>query len=139
MLPEGGVYIAGKMRGEADGGFPKFFDAESWLLATTDNYPIFNPARNDVEATGIEFRGVTEFDGGFDLEAAMKTDLDFIASDECASVVVLDGWAGSEGTVGEIELALVLDKPVYFLRRHAGTFWLWPNAREDDWSWYVAH
>ena len=138
MLPEGGIYIAGKMRGEPDGGFPKFFDAESFLLATTDNYPIFNPARNDVEVTGIEFRGVTEFDGGFDLEAAMKADLDFIASDDCACVVVLDNWAGSEGTFEEIELALFLGKPVYFLRRHNGTFWLWPYATDEDWAWYVA-
>lgn len=136
MLPPGGCYIAGKMRGEADCGFPKFFEAESWLLANTDFYPVFNPARRDVEKTGAEFRGTMEVEG-LELEEAMEADLDFIASDACACVVVLDGWKGSTGTYGEIELALLLGKPVFFLRRNRGSLLLWPDATDEDWEWYV--
>lgn len=136
MLPKGGVYIAGKMRGEADCGFPKFFEAESWLLANTEFFPVFNPARRDIEKTGAEFRGAMEVEG-LELEEAMQADLDFIWSDDCACVVVLDGWAGSEGTYKEIELAQLLQKPVFFLRRNGNQLLLWPDADEPDWNWYV--
>lgn len=132
MFPKGGAYIAGAMRGKPDCGFPAFFEAESWLLANTDFFPIFNPARRDVEHTGVEFRGVTEFDGDFDLEEAMSADLDFIRSDECAVVVVLEDWHASEGTHGEIRAADQLMKPVVYLNRTDYGFTLWPEATLND-------
>lgn len=135
MLPSGGVYIAGKMRGESDCGFPKFFEAESWLLANTDFYPIFNPARRDVESTGTEFRGVTDVPD-LDVEEAMEADLDFIRSDDCSVVVVLDDFAGSTGTLGEILEAWEYGKLVVYLRRTPWGFTFWPYATPGDESWF---
>lgn len=135
LFSDGGVYIAGKMRGDQDCGFPKFFEAESWLLANTDFQPIFNPARRDVEATGIEFRGVTEFDGEFDLDTAMQADLDFIRSDDCKYIIVLEGFAGSEGTLAEMQLADELGKMIYHLRKTPWGFTLWPWANDHDDAW----
>lgn len=130
MIVSGGIYIAGSMRGQEDCGFPKFFEAESWLLANTHFSPVFNPARRDVEVTGLDFRGKTDiFEGNpTDLATAMQADNDFIMSDDCAAIVLLPGWEHSVGSVAEMGLAYCHGKAVYHLHVVEGHFYLWPAS-----------
>lgn len=158
--PKRGVYIAGKMRGERQFGFPAFFAAEEWLRANGWGDPIFNPARRD-ESLGFKAREwnlsghedltkpiphPVRFDGmqyvgavnlyHFDLAAAMEADNDFIRSDECTTVVFIPGWGASEGARDELKLAQECGKEVLYFRGCLQGFdkwtWLWDAPYPSD-------
>lgn len=100
---EGGVYISGPMRGYPQYNFPAFYAAEEWLRANkfegANDSPIFNPARKDEESGFSTDDEVTpEF-----LQKAMRWDIEKVL--ESRMIVLLPGWAASEGAKLELAVA----------------------------------
>lgn len=114
-----GYYIAGPMRGIPEFNFPAFFEAEDYLydMCLGPDDVLFNPARRDVDQYGTDLYHEREGDleeiPWFDLQEAMKADLDFIVN-HCTSIVMLPGWSQSSGAIHEKATAEVLGQTVLY-------------------------
>lgn len=102
------IYVSGPMRSIKQFNFPAFFSAERELRAA--GHEVFNPARHDMDngfdpadMTGNENLAAT----GFDLRAALGTDLAYITANADA-VAVLPGWENSAGAKAEVATAEAL-------------------------------
>lgn len=104
-----GIYVAGPMRGIPAFNFPAFHEAQRRLEEY--GYPnIGNPAEWDEDKgfDASQYEGTEDLAGiGFDLAAALKMDLDWIA-DNAFAVAVLPGWEKSKGVAAEVALAKAL-------------------------------
>jgi hypothetical protein len=122
------VYIAGKMRGEPEFGFPLFFECEEWLREKGGWEDIFNPAGRDSEG-GFDTRGLDGHedlaDLGFDLSSAMRDDLDFIVN-RAVAVCLLPGWSRSVGAQHEKATAELLGLDVFYYIPGLG----WPLSND---------
>lgn len=91
------TYIAGKMSGEPDFGYPKFHKyARLWRAFGHD---VLNPAER--------FNGRTDLDYEIYINHSM---IDLIA---CDAVAAIPGWEESKGASLEIQYARTVGKPVY--------------------------
>lgn len=90
-------YLAGPMSGIPHFNYPAFIEAADKLRSR--GYEIHNPAESRL---GL----------GYDRLTYLQEDFEFIISDECEGVFILEGWSFSEGARGEVHLALTLQKPV---------------------------
>lgn len=90
------IYLSGKMSGLPDHNFPAFNAAAKHLRE--QGFKVINPAENEGEVS----LGWTHF---------MKIDLKNVI--DCSMVIVLDGWEDSRGANIEINLARILNIPVY--------------------------
>lgn len=100
------IYIAGPMRYRPEFNFPAFHEAAGRLRA--EGYSIvFNPAQRD-EEDGFDPTGLTGNEDldelGFDLNAARRRDLTFIAS-RATHIYLLPGWSRSSGAMLEWRVA----------------------------------
>ncbi len=100
------VYLAGPMRGYPDFNFPAFHDAARWLRH--EGFEVWSPAEND-ESEGFD----PTKDEALPLRHYMKTDLPAVCDSDL--VVVLPGWANSEGAKLEVHVASRCSIPVYEL------------------------
>lgn len=115
-----GVYIAGPMRGHHHFNFEAFFAADLVVDKRYVPTKVFNPAQRDqdngFDPIGLDLDGTEDLASlGFDLDAAMKADDDFIKSDDCDIIVVLEGWPTSTGAVAEIDLGQQFGRRIIFL------------------------
>jgi|ERR1051326_2321292 hypothetical protein len=102
------VYIAGKMRGLPEFGFPIFDAAERILMAL--GYECVSPASMDRDE-GFDAAGKTGITlDGFNVYEALKRD--FIAIMECDGIVLLPGWENSSGAQAEKVVATSTGKKV---------------------------
>jgi hypothetical protein len=113
------AYVAGPMRGLPGMNFPAFDECAAWLRSLSEDWEVFSPAERD-RSEGFDPTGLSGFedldDLGFDLAAAFRDDLDFIVS-KATHLVLLPGWASSEGARLEREVALACGKEVRYYRR----------------------
>jgi hypothetical protein len=106
------VYVAGPMRGYDQFNFPAFDAAEARLRAA--GWHVISPAQMDRDLGFDEHRNSLD---GFDLEAAIRRDVEAIMSLVAAegdAIAMLPGWEKSRGAKAEKALAewrglLVLD------------------------------
>ncbi len=102
------VYIAGPMRGLPEFNFPAFDEAAAPLRAA--GHEVFSPADHD-RSTGFDPTGLSGneplTDLGFDLRAALNTDLEWITT-QADAVFLLDGWESSSGARAELAAAAAL-------------------------------
>lgn len=137
------VYLAGPMRGLPHFNFQTFEDA-SWDL-TLIGYHVVSPHQYDIDTHRVDARWHLEpplprhhrprrvfdsvrVDQRFDFESVIGDDLKLI-QDLCNAIVLLPGWAQSEGATRELDHAESLGYPSYFfdptgslLTRLSGTF-----------------
>ncbi len=102
-------YLAGPMRGYSLSNFPAFFTAKKLLEAR--GLSIVSPAEKDIEA-GFDFTRPVEGQS-FDLAAAFAWD--FKAVCDCAGIILLPGWEGSEGAKAERLVAQLCKKQILVL------------------------
>ena len=107
------VYIAGKMRGLPEFGFPAFHQAAAELRSL--GHTVFNPAERD-EKQGFDPAGLTGHEDltvlGFSLRKALGADLDWVC--RFAEVVaLLPGWQSSKGARAEVAVAETLGLDVW--------------------------
>lgn len=115
MTPTDYIYIAGPMRGIPEFNFPAFFAAEEVLHKIFPNAMVFNPARRDNEAHGVDIskgnatgdEGQAREEHGFDLREALGADLHWICS-QATAVYLLKGWEKSRGAQAERAVARTL-------------------------------
>src|SRR5690606_2613290 len=85
QVSDGGIYLAGAMRGIEEFSFPAFHDAER-RLRRKGWTQIIDPAKHD-EENGFDPTGLTGnedlSDLGFDLREALAWDLDQVARSTC--------------------------------------------------------
>lgn len=106
------VYIAGPMRGIPQFNFPEFDRvAARWRKAGWD---VVNPADLDREI-GFDGSDISKADEAF-VKMAMERDLDALKT--CDAIVLLDGWADSEGARHELMVATDLGLYVFNERDH---------------------
>jgi hypothetical protein len=119
------------MRGKREFNFPTFFALENWLIHQ-ENWHTRNPARHDLglgfNPAGMEGSVDELDDAGFDLRAAMAWDVNTIASD-CDALVLLPGWRESRGAKAEYALAKALDLDVWFA---------YPGNAEPSGGWIIS-
>lgn len=84
-------YIGGKMTGEPEHGYPKFFAAEKRLHAK--GYKTINPARLNRQ--------------GDDWFVCLRNDIKFIVT-KCKGIALLDNWHKSPGAKLELAIAIRL-------------------------------
>lgn len=84
-------YIAGKMSGEPEHGYPKFFAAEKRLQSK--GYKTINPARLNRK--------------GDDWFVCLRNDIKFIVT-KCKGIALLDNWHKSPGAKLELAIAIRL-------------------------------
>ena len=107
-------YIAGKMTGEVDFGYPKFFVAAEILK--TLGHESENPADNDGPNVHIAVENAARY------KAAGKTWGDYMRRDmpriaTCDGIVVLPGWQKSRGASLEVDIATRIGMPILCLLR----------------------
>lgn len=111
------LYLAGPMR-----GFPRFnFDsfAEARARLRSHGHKVFCPAERDL-AQGFDpsgFRGIEDLEEiGFDIHRALdRCFRDVLDSD---AVVLLPGWARSEGAKAEALIALLSGRSLFEYHAH---------------------
>jgi hypothetical protein len=96
------------MRGYPDYNFP-LFDEVAWELRQ-QGFVVISPAELDREAYGWGVVPPPDLDG-FVLEEAMRRDLQQLLS--CDGIVLLPGWAASEGVRTELTVAKAAGLAVY--------------------------
>lgn len=112
------IYLAGKMRGLPEFGFPIFHAAAARLRS--DGHFVFSPAEADERKHGVNFtKGMTgdhkELEGtGFSLRQALGEDLAWICA-EADAVALLPGWEESKGANAEKATAEALGLEVIYL------------------------
>lgn len=108
------VYVAGKMRGVPEFGFPAF-DAAAFRLRAA-GHTVFSPAERDREH-GFDPTGMTGDEDlaalGFNLREALAADTAWICATADA-IYMLEGWSGSSGARAEKALAEALGLTVMF-------------------------
>lgn len=104
------LYLAGKMRGLTEQGFPAFFAAEQLL---TPRYIVFNPAGADV-ARGIDPDTTVNdpewLNGGRLIRDALEIDTRWICR-HADGLALIHGWGASKGACAEVALAKALGIP----------------------------
>ena len=95
------IYCAGPMTGYPDFNFPAFMQAEENFKRLGDT--IFNPARMDIEADGIDREGMSGHEEVPNLKEIARRDVDAIF--QCDMIYMLRGWENSKGARAEHALA----------------------------------
>lgn len=90
--------------------FDKFYECEAWLKER--GIKTHNPARVDQEVYGFNPDWSVE-QQGFNVEAALSRDVEFIVSGACTGVVVLPEWELSTGAKWEVGVAQTIGLPVH--------------------------
>lgn len=104
-------YISGPMRGYKHFNFPAFYQAEAYLVQLGYKRNI-NPARKDVEEYGFDLEPDETVDITADmLHQWMRRDISDVTT--CASLLLLPGWAASEGAKREAQVALWCGVHIY--------------------------
>lgn len=107
------IYVAGPMTGLPQFNAPAFFDAADQLIGF--GYDVRNPAQHDIDMgfNPYKWSGTESLEEtGFDLEAAMKWDLEQVRNAD--AIVVLPGANKSKGTNLEIAEANKFGTPVIY-------------------------
>ena len=109
------VYIAGPMRGHAEFNHPAFHAAAA--LLREEGHMAFSPAEHDLtigfDPTGLSAEECADAGvHGFDLRAALATDLDWICR-QADAVATLPGWQASKGARAEVATAVALGLEVF--------------------------
>ena len=108
-------YIAGPMSGIPRFNFPAFDEAAKKLRAS--GWEITTPTELDDD--DVREYALASPDGTHDAEKAGATLGDLFArdvkiiTDECAGVILLNGWSKSRGARLEAFVALLCGKPIY--------------------------
>lgn len=110
MTPPRKAYLAGKMSGEPEHGFPPFVAAAKDLRAR--GIDVVSPVEMDLEdgfdhATAQDTYAGSQLWGEF-----LARDLTVIAQADVEAVIVLPGWEQSTGASWEVRWARQLGKPV---------------------------
>ena len=116
MNREPTIYIAGPMRGYADGNFPAFdrqaknFEDKGWI--------VINPAEMDrVEGSPpnghVDFNPETDYDDQEFIRTALKRDMDAIC-DRCTAIYMMSNWEDSRGAKAEWHLAKAIGLNIYY-------------------------
>lgn len=110
-LPERAkVYLAGPMRAKPRFNFPAFMQATK--LLSESGWDVFNPAQRDVDAGFDPGLALHRQKIEFNLEDAMRADLQWIV-DKAQALIVLDGYHGSIGAMHELRTARIIGLPTY--------------------------
>lgn len=117
------VYVGGPMRGKEWFGFPAFDTARDYLAS--HGIAVLSPADHDRECGFEPAKLGEQWDWntvplGFDLGAALVWCADAVRKAD--AVLLLSGWESSRGARWELELALMLNKPVMFKAEDVVTF-----------------
>lgn len=115
------VYIAGKMRGVPQFGFPAFDAAEAMLRK--QGHWVFNPAKHDRTALALnpeQFPNGEFSDAGWTAEQvtnflrqAVSWDMSRICDSD--AIALLPGWESSQGAMAELAVARLLGLGVIYL------------------------
>jgi hypothetical protein len=115
------LYLAGKMRGEPNFGFPLFHAAADRLRE--QGHEVFNPAEKvnerlnvDVSAdnpTGDE--SIAASNHGYSLRDALFEDVEYICK-HAEGIAMLPNWQSSKGAIAERALAIALGLEIIYLK-----------------------
>jgi hypothetical protein len=108
------VYIAGKMRGMPNCGFPAFDAARDSLIR--QGFDVVSPADLD-RAAGFDGADYPEgiIPADFDLREVARRDLNAIC--DCSHIALLHGWEASTGARAELAVAEWLGLSVIHLEQ----------------------
>jgi len=102
-------YIAGPMLGYPEFNFPAFDYAT--IILRRISCEVFNPAENarkkGFDPTGMDGTLADLLDSNFDLRDALADETNFICR-RATHILMLSGWANSEGAIAERALGITL-------------------------------
>lgn len=109
-------YLAGPMSGHPQFNFPAFFKAAENLR--TEGYNVVNPAELDEEIERHEaMKSPDGAHGSLDhvktWRQCLRRDVDIVLDDNCAGIILLEGWEQSKGARMETYNAAAVDVPLY--------------------------
>lgn len=108
QLPSGIVfYVAGPMTGIAEHNYPAFERAANILRRA--GYEVASP-HEVTPLTTAEHAKLTQPYGFY-----IKRDIFHMIDRGCGALVLLPGWPASKGATLELQIAQVLEWPIYFL------------------------
>ena len=110
------IYIAGPMRGYADGNFPAF-DRQERVLRE-QGWEVINPANLDrtegCPPNGHEnFDPATDYDDHEFMREAMRRDC-LVICERCTAMYMMTRWEQSRGAKAEWHLAKALGLKIYY-------------------------
>lgn len=127
-------YLAGPMRGYKHFNFGTFLRIGAELEQM--GYSIWNPAESDI-ASGWNPWGRDGTDAelhDFDLAQAMCENLHALMN-ICSGIILLPGWADSQGAKLELDTAKMLGYPVRYVRESPEGIWISGEAQYNDLEW----